>query len=339
MIEISDPQALAVLDKKFHFSPLLGKSNEIFTPGFVIKGGKGYGTTSFVMTNFPGSMVIFSYDGQTEIIKQELAKSNPELMDRIVVRDLYSPVFTDITLDDQTLLEVGYKICDYVLQAMKLVRASHIVHERIPVLNDRVEKYARYLHFGNYADSLTAAITGNDLRLWGFRNRFYDQLVGLSYAKSDICPIVTTYPQKDYGKAFGDKPLEEPDWHKTIMAHFRNVVDIKMQKQIGKGKPKYYAYLESMKGTDFGETGELIEITGYKVIFPPEKFERYKKNNPFGEVKNPVPIINEDLLQEQSEQTKGEIEDLAQDSSGKDLAQEEQDDKSDKSDDILGLGI
>jgi len=149
--------------------------------------------------------------------------------------------------------------------------------------------YARYLHFGNYKESLTAPVTGNNLRMWGYRNRFYDQLVGLSFARSNICPVITTYPAKDYGEAFRGQKSEDPDWETMVMAHYRNVIAIKRIRDPKKPRGfAYWAVLESMKGTDFGESGDEIDITGFKTIFPPEKFERYRKNNPFGEVKNPV---------------------------------------------------
>ena len=286
MIEIKDERALKVLQDKYNFG-FSKDGDTIFTPGFAIKGKKGYGTTTFTFTNFPGSQLVFSYDGQSQVIKEELKKKFPDMEERINVIDLYSPVFDEITSDDKTLLEVGYKTCKYLLELLPLVKADHIVHERLPILNNRVEKYARYLHFGDYATSLTAPVTGSDLRMWGFRNRFYDQLVAFTFAHSNICPIVTTYPAKDFGNAFRGQKSEDPEWEMDIMAHFRNIIDIKRIKNQNKGY-LYYAILESMKGTDFGTTGEEIDITGFKVIFPPEKFERYRKGNPFNEVKSPT---------------------------------------------------
>ena len=286
MIEIKDKRALDVLQKKYNFG-IAKDGDSIYTPGFAIKGKKGYGTTTFTFTNFPGSQLVFSYDGQSQVIKEELEKKYPEIKDRITIVDLYSSVFDSITSDDKTLLDVGYRTCQYVLELLPLVKADHIVHERLSVLNNRVEAYARYLHFGDYATSLTAPATGADLRMWGFRNRFYDQLVAYTFSKSNICPVVTTYPAKDFGNAFRGQKSEDPEWEINVMAHFRNIVDIKRIKS-QTGGYKYYAVFESMKGTDFGETGEEIDISNYRVIFPPEKFEKYKKGNPFNEIKNPV---------------------------------------------------
>ncbi len=306
MIEIKDPRALEVLHKKFKFG-FAKDGDDIFTPGFAIKGKKGYGTTSFVYTNFPGSQLVFSYDGQSQVIKEEMQKQHPDMKDRITVIDLYSPVFREISSDDRTLLEVGYNICKYILELLPQVKADHIVHERLTILNNRVEKYARYLHFGNYETSLTMPVTGNDLRMWGFRNRFYDQLVAFTFAQSNICPVITTYPAKDYGNAFKGQKSEDPDWETDIMSHFRNVIDIKRIKDPKKPKGfTYYAVLESMKGTDFGETGEEIDITGYRVVFSPEKFERYRKGNPLTEVKSPVSVphlIGEDKIADKDQDT------------------------------------
>ena len=305
MIEIKDEQALSVLQKQFNFG-FSKESDDLFTPGFAIKAKKGYGSTSFVIPNFPGSQLIFSYDGQSEVIKRELMKRDPEIENRVTVIDLYSPVFKQISNDDKALLEVGHSICDYVLKVLPLVSADHIVHERLSILNDRVEKYARYEHFGNYASSLTSPVVGQDLRMWGFRNRFYDQFVALTFAQSNICPVVTTYPAKDFGNAFKGQKSEDPDWEVNVMAHFRNVVDIKRIKDSKRPKGfTYYAILESMKGTDFGETGDEIDITGYKVIFPPEKFEKYRKGNPFNTVKSPVgpPHVVGDKSGEKDEDT------------------------------------
>lgn len=298
MIEIKDKNALNILNKKFKFG-FANDGDDIYTPGFAIKGKKGYGTTSFTFTNFPGSQLVLSFDGQSQVIKQEMEKTDKSIKDRITIVDLYSSVFKDMTssLDksftDKTLLEIGYNICEYVLSLLPIVNADHIVLERIPILNDRVEKYSRYLYFGDYDTSLTAPIVGNALKLWGFRNRFYDQLVALVFAHSNICPIVTTYPAKDYGEAFKGQKSEDPDWEVSVMSHFRNVIDIKRIRDVKQGF-RYYAVLESMKGTDFGSTGEEIDITGNRVIFPPEKFERYKKDNPFNEVKNPVAHLQND---------------------------------------------
>lgn len=288
MIEITDPEALKILQKQYSFG--LGKDeDEIFTPGFAIISKKGYGSTTFTMTNFPGSQLIFSYDGQSEVIRQELAKKDKTILDRIKVIDLFSPVFKEVQNDDRLLLEVGYKICDYVLQLLPNIKADHIVHERLPILNQRVEKYARYLHFGDYKESLTAPILGNNLRMWGFRNRFYEQLIALTFSQSNICPVITTYPAKNYGDAFKGQQNEDPEWEINIMAHFRNIVSIKRVRDPKKPKGlSYWAVLDSMKGTDFGETGEEFDITGFKVIFPPEKFEVYRKGNPFNKVKSPI---------------------------------------------------
>lgn len=298
MIVIKDEEALAHLHKQFKFG-IAKEEDELFTPGFAIKAKKGYGSTTFVIPNFPGSQLIFSYDGQSEVIRRDFAQKDKSILDRVKVIDLYSPVFKEIGNDDKMLLEVGYNICDYVLKVLPLIEADHIVQERLPVLNDRVEKYARYLHFGNYSQSLTSPVVGNDLRMWGFRNRFYDQFVALSFAQSNICPVITTYPAKDYGNAFKGQRSEDPDWEVNVMAHFRNVIDIKRVKDPKRPKGfTYYAILESMKGTDFGETGDEIDITGKKPIFSPEKFERYRKGNPFSEVKSPVPVpkVSDDIL-------------------------------------------
>ncbi len=287
MIEVNDKEALKVLNKKFNFG--FTNSNEVFTPGFAIIANKGYGSTSFLFPNFPGTQLIFSYDGQTEVIRQEMAKKDPSLLDRVKVIDLYSSVYKEIGTDDRALLEVGYKICDYVLNLLPLVTADHIIHERLPILNKRAEMYARYLHFGNYKESVTAPATGNNMRMWGYRNRFYDQLVALTFSQSNICPVITTYPTKDFGDAFKGGKTEDPEWETTIMAHFRNVISIKRVRDPKKPRGfAYWAVLDSMKGTDFGESGDEIDITGFKTIFPPEKFERYRKNNPFSEVKDPV---------------------------------------------------
>jgi len=300
MIDISDPKALEILSKKYGFG-FTKQSDQIFTPGFVVKAKKGYGSTSFVLSNFPGSQLIFSYDGQTEVIRRELAKRDPTILERVKVIDLYASVFNTMGMDDKSLLEAGHKICKYVLEILKIVRADHIVHERISILNDRVDKYARYEHFGNYETSLTMPVTGNDIRMYGIRNRFYDELVALTFAKSNVCPVVTTYPAKDFGETFKGRKNSDPEWEINFMAHFRNVIDIQVDRKSGKGNNRYYAILESMKGTDFGETGEEFDITDYKVIFPPEKFEKYRKGNPFVEVKSPVksPVIEgEDILKD-----------------------------------------
>lgn len=286
MIEVKDQKALNILNKKFKFG-LAKEGDDIYTPGFAIKGKKGYGTTSFTFTNFPGSQLVFSYDGQSQVIKQEMEKKDPTIKDRITIIDLYSSVFKDIGTSDKSLLEVGYNVCSYVLSVLPLISADHIVHERIPILNQRAEEYARYLYFGDYDTSLTTPVQGNDLRMWGYRNRFYDQLVALSFAQSNICPVITTYPSKDYGNAFRGQKAEDPDWEVNIMSHYRDVIDIKRIKDQVKGY-RYYAVFESMKESVFGVTGDEIDITGNKVALAPEKFERYKKNNPFGEVKNPV---------------------------------------------------
>ena len=288
MIEVKDKKTLEILNKKFNFG-LAQEGDDIYTPGFAIKGKKGYGTTSFTFTNFPGSQLVFSYDGQSQVIKQEMEKKDPSIKDRITIIDLYSSVFKDITISDKSLLEVGYKICNYVLSVIPLVEADHIVHERIPILNQRAEEYARYLHFGDYDTSLMAPATGPDMRMWGYRNRFYDQLVALSFAHSNICPVITTYPSKDYGNIFKGQKSEDPEWEINIMSHFRDIVDIKRVKDQNKGY-RYYALFESMKESDFGVTGDEFDITGNKVILPPEKFERYRKGNPFNEIKDPVNV-------------------------------------------------
>lgn len=287
MIEIKDRKALEILNKKFNFT---FNDNDIFTPGFAIIANKGYGSTSFLFPNFPGTQYIFSYDGQTNVILHEMAKRDPTLLDRVIVRDLYSPIFKEMGSGDKALLEAGYNISKYVLESLPLLSGvDHIVHERLPVLNRRIEMYARYKFFGDYEESVTEAATGSNMRMWELRNNFYDQMIALTFAHSDICPVVTTYPSKDFNNAFKGQKIETPEWQTTVMAHFRNVINIKRIRDTKKPKGfAYYAVLDSMKGTDFGETGDEIDITGYKTIFPPEKFERYRKNNPFSEVKNPM---------------------------------------------------
>ena len=104
-----------------------------------------------------------------------------------------------------------------------------------------------------------------------------------------LFPVFTTYPKADLTKVFGGK-AQEPEFDKNMRWEFRNILRVQKVEGDVKGKKqtfRYYVIYDSIKGTDFGEEGTIVEVTGGKPAIPPEKLEAYRKGNPLNKIEVP----------------------------------------------------
>lgn len=303
MVTLNNKEAIEILSKGLSFKPFPNEDKK-FQPSFIVMGEKGSGKTYTTLMTFTGSMLILSFDNQTGIILQEIinqekrkyGKSKTE--ERVTLMNFFPSEYGHVGGEgDERRLNIGYAIILDIEKMFDNMRKhnlhfDHVVIDGFPELKDRINEYIRK----KGGLTLTEPILGNDLTVYQFRKRFFQVLVSSMFELSDICPVFTTYPKADLSKAFGGKAPEEPEFDQNMRWEFRNI--LRVQKVVGdvKGKKqmyKYYVIYESMKGTDFGEEGTIVEVTGGKPAIPPEKLEAYRKGNPLNKIEVPKIMISD----------------------------------------------
>ncbi len=303
MVNLSSKEAIEILSKGMGFNPFFNDGKK-FQPSFIIMGEKGSGKTFATITTFTGTMLIMSFDNQTEIILQDIINQEKKKYgksptgERIMVANFFPSEYGHIGGEgDERRLNVGMAIISDIEKMFDNMRKhnihfDHIVIDGFPELKDRINEYMRKKE----GLTLTEPIRGDDLTAYGHRNRFFQVLVSSMFELSDVCPVFTTYPKADLTKVFGGKTPKEPEFDKNMRWEFRNIIQIHKVEGDTKGKKqiyKYYATYESMKGTDFGEQGEIVDITGGKPAIPPEKLEAYRKGNPLNKIEVPKIMISD----------------------------------------------
>ena len=342
MVNLSNKEAVEILRKGMGFNPFFTEDKK-FEPSFIIMGEKGSGKTFATITTFTGTMLIMSFDNQTEIILQDVINREKKKYgksptgERVTVANFFPSEYGHIGGEgDERRLNVGKAIIEDIEKMFDNMRKhdlhfDHIVIDGFPELKDRINEYMRKKE----GLTLTEPIRGDDLPAYGHRNRFFQVLVSSMFELSDVCPVFTTYPKADLTKVFGGKAPKEPEFDKNLRWEFRNIIQIHKVEGDTKGKKqiyKYYATYESMKATDFGEEGTIVEITGGKPAIPPEKLEAYRKGNPLNKIEVPKieisTIPDENKKPEPKENKEKPEEDNGSDLNRDDNNSEEKDDMS-----------
>ena len=297
MPNITDPRTIEVLRKGMSFNPFFTDGKKL-QPSFIWMGKKNAGKTWTLLNTFRGPMLILSFDNQTEIIVSERIRLEKKqfgesfIEKNVVVANFFPSEYRHIKGNgDERRLDVGYAIIRDVEKMLDNIRShnmhfDYIVVDGYPDLKNRISEYMRKCARLTYEEP----ILGEDLKAYGYRNRFFQVLTSSMFELSDICPIFTTYPKVDLSKAFKGTPPPEPEMDKEFMTSFRNVIWIERTDEEGKNKRatrQFYAKLQSVKGIDFGEEGTVINVTGNVPVFPLEKLESYRKGNPLNHVETP----------------------------------------------------
>ncbi len=297
MVNLSSKEAIEILRKGMGFNPFFNEDKK-FQPSFIVMGEKGSGKTYTTITTFTGTMLILSFDNQTEIILQDIINHEKKKYgksptgERVTVANFFPSEYGHIGGEgDERRLNVGKAIIEDIEKMFDNMRKhdlhfDHVVVDGFPELKDRINEYMRKKE----GLTLTEPIRGDDLTAYGHRNRFFQVLVSSMFELSDICPVFTTYPKADLSKVFGGKTPEEPEFDKNMRWEFRNILRVQKVKGDVKGKKqtfRYYVIYDSMKATDFGEEGTIVEVTGGKPAIPPEKLEAYRKGNPLNKIEVP----------------------------------------------------
>ena len=314
MVNISSKEAIEILSKGMGFNPFFNDGKK-FQPSFIVMGEKGSGKTFATITTFAGTMLILSFDNQTEIILQDIINREKKKYgksptgERVTVANFFPSEYGHIGGEgDERRLNVGMAIVNDIEKMFDNMRKhnihfDHIVIDGFPELKDRINEFMRK----KAGLTLTEPILGDDLIAYGHRNRFFQVLVSSMFEMSDVCPVFTTYPKADLTKVFGGKAPKEPEFDKNLRWEFRNILRVQKVEGDVKGKKqtyRYYVIYESMKGTDFGEEGTIVEVTGGKPAIPPEKLEAYRKGNPLNKIE--VPRIEIATLTEESKEPEPE---------------------------------
>ena len=305
MVRVTDPEIIKALTKGLNNPKPFYTEGKKLQPSFIIMGEKGWGKTYTLIQTFPGTMLILSFDNQTEIILEDIiAKENKKYgnsptKDRVTVVNFYPSEYGHIKgSGDERRLDVGYQIIMDVEKLFENMRSNnihfdHVVVDCMPALKERINEYMRKCQ----GLTLKEPILGDDLVAYGYRNRFYQVLVSSMFELSDICPVFTTYPKQDLSKAFKGKVSQEPEFEKNLKWDFRNILRMQRVEEEGKKKTgyRYYVVFDSIKGSDFGEQGDEVDVTGGKPAIAPEKFEAYRKGNPLNNVVTPKIEIDNTL--------------------------------------------
>lgn len=308
MASLTNKDVVGILRKGMDFNPFFSEDKRL-QPSFIVMGEKGSGKTFVTVTTFPGTMLILSFDNQTEIIVSEIIKQEKKKYgkspteERVTVANFFPSEYGHISgTGDDRRLNVGYAIIkdiEKMFDNMRIhdIHFDHIVIDGFPELEFRINEYMRKMS----GLTLTEKILGKDMIAYGHRNRFYQLLVSSMFELSDICPVYTTYPDADFSEVFKGKAPPKAKMRLNAEWDFRNILRLQKVEEETKGKKniyKYYVIYESMKGTDFGETGEIVEVTGGKPAIPPEKFEAYRKGNPLNKIETPNIEISETTTDE-----------------------------------------
>jgi hypothetical protein len=314
MVNLSNKEAVEILRKGMGFNPFFNEDKK-FEPSFIVMGEKGSGKTYTTIHTFTGTMLILSFDNQTEIILQDIINKEKKKYgksptgERVTVANFFPSEYGHIGGEgDERKLNVGKAIIEDIEKMFDNMRKhdlhfDHIVVDGFPELKDRINEYMRKKE----GLTFTEPIRGDDLTAYGHRNRFFQVLVSSMFELSDICPIFTTYPKADLSKVFGGKAPKEPEFDKNMRWEFRNILRVQKVEGDVKGKKqtfRYYVVYDSMKATDFGEEGTIVEVTGGKPAIPPEKLEAYRKGNPLNKIE--VPRIEIATLTEESKEPEPE---------------------------------
>ena len=297
-------ETLATLKKGMGVTDVFFSQDKKLQPSFIVMGEKGSGKTYTTITTFTGTMLILSFDNQTEIILQNIANKEKKKYgkspteERVVVANFFPSEYGHVQgSGDERRLNVGMAIITDIEKMFENMRThnihfDHIVIDGFPELKDRINEYIRK----KGGLTLSEPILGEDLIVYGYRKRFFQILVSSMFELSDICPVFTTYPKPDFSKAFRGSTLKEPEFDQNLKWEFRNILRVQKTEENGKNKQifRYYVIFDSMKATDFGEEGTVVEITGGKPAISPEKLEVYRKGNPMNEIKVPRIEISSD---------------------------------------------
>ena len=314
MVNLSNKEAVEILRKGMGFNPFFNEDKK-FEPSFIVMGEKGSGKTYTTIHTFTGTMLILSFDNQTEIILQDIINKEKKKYgksptgERVTVANFFPSEYGHIGGEgDERKLNVGKAIIEDIEKMFDNMRKhdlhfDHIVVDGFPELKDRINEYMRKKE----GLTFTEPIRGDDLTAYGHRNRFFQVLVSSMFELSNICPVFTTYPKADLSKVFGGKAPKEPEFDKNMRWEFRNILRVQKVEGDVKGKKqtfRYYVVYDSMKATDFGEEGTIVEVTGGKPAIPPEKLEAYRKGNPLNKIE--VPRIEIATLTEESKEPEPE---------------------------------
>lgn len=289
MVEFNQPDAVRFLQGRYGED--LFVQDTIYSPGMIIKKtDKGDGT-SWSLFKFPQkgqTMLILSYDGQTAPTFQNVwLPRHPEWKNRITIVDMYKKPLERVTsMGDQRFLDVGYETMKMTLDILERVQAHYIAIDGFYMLNERVKAGIRK----EGGVPLIADLSGSNMKVWDFRNRFYSRMAQLLYLNSFVCPIITNQTTSlDLDQIFGASKVMPTKIEVWLASTFRHVISLQHVFKPGKGNSKYYALYESLKDINLGEEGEVIDITGDRPIFDPAKLTMYDRSlqNPMLQVQAP----------------------------------------------------
>ena len=271
-MEINDPLAVAYLKGKY--PSLMSSEEEIFAPALLFKKFQKGAGNSYSLFKLPKTMIILSFDGQTKpTFERVWLEDHPEDRDnnRIIIFNLFSEPHNYITsTGNQRFLDLGLKTMDMTLDILEHVTAHWLILDGLVELNNRVVDGSRKLA----GVGLEQKITGKDMLVWDYRNRFYYRVMSLLYAHSKIAPVATTWESElDKEAIFGS--VTDSVWGSSIRSQFRHTV--KLTHSIKPGESRFFATYESLKDRRLGREGDTVDVTGDRPVFDPAKLLMYEK--------------------------------------------------------------
>jgi hypothetical protein len=238
------PQITAPAEEKFEIKEAEIEGKDVY----MVYGIKGHGKTYLALT-FPGTIKALSFDRKTARVWQKDFKKDARIKvyDAIINMDYSSP---------ERMLETSektFKYINYLLDSFKANPPDWILIDGVEIFEQVAEMTMRY------RNNLQAYQGIANRNLWKERRLYIKQLhnKALSIAKKGV--IYTTYVDKDEIVVDGELVTKQdvPRWIDAIMYETDTV--IKVRSQVDKAGRKFFAEVESSKGSI--PTGVEKEVT------------------------------------------------------------------------------
>ncbi|MGC8654362.1 MAG: AAA family ATPase [Candidatus Kryptoniota bacterium] len=232
---------------------------EDYKPVVLIYGKKGVGKTTTALS-LPGSYLALSFDGQTTIIKQMLARNDVKVVN-----------IASLVANIEPLL--GGKIAiELAIHILENNTADNILIDGIEMLNMYAERKMRY-------ENKLELVGGiKDRNIWKERNAYVDQIHNLAVKQANVFVIYTTFEGVQEVEGEEENVAQVVPKYVARMMYASNVILHQVMKKYPSQKiNRYFVEVDSDKGNIIFRTGDVLDVTDFKPLVSKEKYELLKE--------------------------------------------------------------